>query len=53
MKKIIFLLLFCVACDDPEAQAIRQCGYACSSNDSHRNMIKYSKTEGCVCGDKP
>lgn len=53
MKNIIFIFMsFCLtACDACESDSIQACAYACSRADN-RHMEKYSKTDGCICGDK-
>lgn len=49
MKWLLVMTLVLCGCDGEEAQAIRECGYACER--AHRPMVKWSKADGCVCGE--
>jgi hypothetical protein len=51
MIKVLFVIVLLgfisAACT---ADEIRQCSFACEK--AGRAMLKYSESDGCVCGDK-
>lgn len=50
----LLLVMACAGCDGcAEENNIRTCGFACQNGGG--TMVKWSKTDGCVCGpaEKP